>query len=214
MRSRPVAVVILAAGGSRRMGRPKQLLPFRGRALLRRAADAAIASACRPIVVTTGAHEPLLTRELQSLPLVVAHNPNWADGIGSSLRVAIETLARLAVVVDGVVITLADQPLVSARDINRLVEVHDRSGKDIVASQYADTFGVPMFVGTRLFAELVALNGDAGAKRLIARRPDDVATMPLPAAAVDIDTPLDYERLAGLRAIQSSALVPTPTPKP
>jgi molybdenum cofactor cytidylyltransferase len=204
IRPRPVAVVILAAGGSQRMGLPKQLLSFGGRALLRRAADAAIASGCRPIVATIGAREPLVTRALQSLPVVVARNPNWAEGISSSLRVAIETLTQLAVDVDGVVITLADQPLVTAEDIIGLVDVHERTGKDIVASEYAGTYGVPMFVGRRLFPELMALNGDQGAKRLIARRPEDVATMPLPNAAIDIDTPSDYERLS--RAMTSKRL--------
>jgi molybdenum cofactor cytidylyltransferase len=196
MRPRPVAVVILAAGASQRMGRPKQLLPFGGRALLRRAADAAIASGCGPVVVTVGAHELLVIRELQSLPVVAARNPNWAEGISSSLQVAIETLEQLAVNVDGVVITLADQPLVAAEDIVRLVDVHEQTGKDMVASQYAGTCGVPMFVGRRLFPELMALNGDQGAKRLIARHTEDVATMPLANAAIDIDTPSDYERLS------------------
>src|SRR4051794_21659175 len=113
------AVVILAAGGSQRMGRPKQLLPFRGRTLLRHVVETAISSACRPIIVTIGAHEHLLACELCPLPVLIAHNPAWADGIGSSLRVAINTLARLSGTdIDGVVITLADQPFVTAADID------------------------------------------------------------------------------------------------
>lgn len=179
------------------MGRPKQLLPFDGRTLLRRAVETAIASVCRPIIVTIGAHEDLVRPELQSLPVVVAHNPEWEQGISSSLRVGIEALARATDRdVEGAVIMLADQPLVTADDVNRIVEVHWQTGNDIVASEYADTQGVPVFIGERLFEDVEALKGNGGAKRLIALHRERVATVPLRGAALDIDTPTDYEKLA------------------
>lgn len=187
------ALVILAAGGSRRMGRPKQLLPFAGRTLLRHAVETALATACRPIVVTIGADEALVRPELQSLPVLIAHNRDWAEGMSSSLRAGIEALGQAEADIDGVVIALADQPLVTADDINRLVEVHQQTGKDIVASQYSGTHGVPMFFSKRLFAEVVALRGNEGAKQLVARHIERVATVPLRDAAFDVDTPADYE---------------------
>ena len=94
------------------------------------------------------------------------------------------------------VIMLADQPLVTADDINTLVEVYRRTGKSIVASEYAGTSGAPMVLSKRLFAEVAALNGDEGAKRLRPRHHDEVATVPVPGAAFDIDRPNDYERLS------------------
>lgn len=179
------------------MGCPKLMLPFGGRTLLRRAVDTALASECRPIVVVIGAHRDLVRHELHGLPILIADNPDWAQGMSSSLRVAFETLARVSDMdIEGAVIALADQPGVAADDINRLVEVHNHTGKDIVASEYAGTHGVPVFISTRLFAEVAALNGDEGAKRLIARNLEQVATVPLLNAALDIDTPADYERLA------------------
>jgi molybdenum cofactor cytidylyltransferase len=194
-----VGVVILAAGGSRRMGHPKQLLPFDGRTLLRRAVDTALATTCRPVVVTTGAYEDLIRAELQSLPVSVAHNPDWMQGLSSSLRIGIEALVRAADGdLEGVVITLADQPLVGVDDINRLVEVHRLTGKEIVASEYAGTQGVPMFMAARLFGEAIALTGNVGAKSLISRHVEQVASVPLPAAAMDVDTRADYERLSRL----------------
>lgn len=192
-----VGIVILAAGGSHRMGRPKQLLAFEGRTLIRRAVETAIASVCRPIVVTIGAHEDLVGPELQSLPVLVAHNPDWSQGLSSSLRVGIDALVKAADGVQGVVIALADQPLVGAADINRLVDIHRETGKDIVASEYAGTRGVPVFIAARLFDDARGLHGNGGAKSLIARHVERVASAPLALAAMDIDTPADYERLSG-----------------
>ena len=192
----PVAIVILAAGESQRMGRPKQVLPFRGRTLLGCAVETAMASKCRPIVVVTGAHGDLVRPELQSLPVLVAHNPGWAEGLSSSLRVAIDTLTQLAECrLAGAVITLADQPLVTASDIDEIVDVHRRRRKDIVASEYADTQGVPMFISRRLFADIRRLTGKEGAKRLISDHLECVEAVPLASAAFDIDSPADYERL-------------------
>ena len=176
------------------MGQPKQLLPFRDRTLLRHAVDTAVASMCRPILVVTGAHAELVSLELQSLPVLVAYNPEWATGIGSSLRLAIQTLGAVDGI-DGIVITLSDQPLVTADAVNRIVEAHYQTGKDIVASEYADTHGVPLFIGKRFFDEISALAGTEGAKRVIDRHLEEMTTVPLVEAAFDIDTPNDYQRL-------------------
>ena len=194
--TKTVAIVILAAGGSQRMGTPKQLIRFDGRTLLRRAVDTAVASVCHPIVVVIGAHAEPMRRELHSLPVMIAHNPEWATGIGSSLRVAIETLGT-AGDIEGAVITLSDQPLVTADAVNRLVDAHYGTGKDIVVSEYADTHGAPAFISKRFFDEVAALNGDEGARRVVDRHLDEVMTVPLAEAVLDLDTPADYWRLIG-----------------
>ena len=196
MTSRSVGAIVLAAGGSRRMGQPKQLLPFRERTLLRHAAETVVASVCRPIVVVIGANSNVVKRELQSLPVLIAHNPEWLSGIGSSLRVAIATL-RAFDDLEGAVITLADQPLVTSSALNRIVKAHYASGKQIVASEYADTHGVPVFIGEQFFDEIAALQGDQGAKCVIARHLEAMTTVPLGEDSLDIDTPMDYERLTG-----------------
>jgi molybdenum cofactor cytidylyltransferase len=193
MTPRRTAIVILAAGGSRRMGQPKQLLPFRERTLLRHAVETAVESMCRPILVVIGAHAELVSLELQSLPVLIAYNPEWASGIGSSLRLAIQTLGAIDAI-EGVVITLSDQPLVTAVAVNRIVEAHYQTGKDIVASEYADTHGVPLFIGKRFFDEISALAGTEGAKRVIDRHLEEMTTVPLVEAAFDIDTPDEYAR--------------------
>ena len=143
-----VALVILAAGGSKRMGQPKQLLPFRQRSLLRHAVETGVASMCCPIVVVIGAYTEVMTRELHSLPVTIAHNQEWASGMGSSLRVAMEALAAFDDI-EGTVIMLSDQPLVTADALNRIVETHYTTGKDIVASEYEEALGGPVFIGKR-----------------------------------------------------------------
>jgi molybdenum cofactor cytidylyltransferase len=196
MRPGRVGVAILAAGGSQRMGRPKQLLPFRERTLLHHAVEVAVASVCRPIVVVIGANAELIRGGLQPLPVTIAENLHWEMGIASSLRVAIETL-RAFDGLDGIVITLADLPLLTPDAVNLLVETHYHTGKDIVASEYAETYGVPLFIAKRLFDELAVLEGNQGAKHVIARHLEEMTTVPIADAAFDIDTPADYAQLIG-----------------
>jgi molybdenum cofactor cytidylyltransferase len=140
------------------------------------------------------AHAKLVSLELQSLPVLIAYNPEWTSGIGSSLRVAIQTLGGIDAIV-GVVITLSDQPLVTADAVNRIVEAHYQTGKEIVASEYAERHGVPLYIGKRFFDEILALAGTEGAKRVIDRHLEEMTTVPLAEAAFDIDTPDEYELL-------------------
>ncbi len=199
MEPKRVGIAILAAGASQRMGCPKQLLVHCGRTLVRHSVETAVESLCRPIVVVIGAHAELIRHELHGLPVAIAQNSAWECGMSSSLRVAIETLATVTdAEIDGAVITLCDQPLVTSDAIDTLVRMHYKTGKDIVASEYADTNGVPAFISRRLFDEAAALNGNDGARRLIARHPQAVATVPLIEAALDVDTPDDYERLKSI----------------
>lgn len=194
---RPVGLVILAAGGSSRLGRPKQLVEYRGRSLLRHVAEAGVASACRPIVVVLGAHAAQLGPELRGLPVQVAENPDWARGMATSLRRGLETLEAIDGGIGAAVILLCDQPRVSARTIDALVEAWRTAGKRIIASEYAGVAGVPALFDRSLFPALQALEGEAGARRIIAAQTDEVHRVPFPEGALDIDTPQDCEQLRG-----------------
>lgn len=191
--SEKTAAVILAAGASRRMGTPKQLLQLAGQSLLLRAACSALSSSCRPVIVVVGAHADQLRRELSGLDVIVAENPAWTDGIGTSVRCGIEAVRRQRAV-DSVVLTLCDQPRVTPRLIDQLIDTHRRTGAPIVACEYAATVGVPALFSHALFDELTALDGETGAKQVIARHPDDVVRVPFPPAAFDVDTPEDFAR--------------------
>ena len=195
-----IGLVLLAAGGSSRLGTPKQLLVFQRRTLLRRAAEEAVASGCHPVVVVLGAYADRLTREIVDLPVLVAHNVAWETGMGSSIRTGIEALTEAGHAVDGVVIAVCDQPFCDASVIRRLLEGHARGEQRIVTASYAGMYGVPALFDTALIPELLALDGQEGARRVIESHRDSILSVPFDAGAVDIDTPEDLTRLEGTRA--------------
>lgn len=188
-----VGVVVLAAGGSARMGEPKQFLPFRGRSLLRHAAETAVTVGCGPVVVVLGAAADRLGPELAGLPVRAVCNPDWEAGIGSSLRIGIRSVATEEV--DAVVVLLADQPLAGPEVIARLVERFRADRPAVVAAEYAGTLGVPAVFRRDLFPRLLELGDREGAKRVISDAGLEAARVPFPDGAFDIDTPLDYARL-------------------
>ena len=184
-------IIILAAGGSSRMGSPKQLLHYREQSLVRHAAKTALASVCDRVVVIIGSHADEVRRELDDLRLSVVENRNWQSGMSSSIRAGLRNLLSL----DGVIIMLCDQPFVTSDVLNELVNTHHATQKPIVASTYGETRGVPAFFERALFNELMSLTADEGARRIIAAHPNNVATVAFPQGAVDVDTPLDHQRL-------------------
>jgi molybdenum cofactor cytidylyltransferase len=180
------------------MGSPKQLLRYRGETLLRRAAQTAVASNCDRVAVVIGNHAPQMRRELEDLPVSVVENQNWQTGMSSSVRAGLDDLNRHDL--DGALIMLCDQPFVTAAILNDLITTHRQTGKPIVASSYDTTQGVPAFFSRELFAELNSLNADEGARRIIAKHPDLVATINFPEGAIDIDTPHDTKKISHRKA--------------
>jgi molybdenum cofactor cytidylyltransferase len=185
-------LIVLAAGGSTRMGSPKQLLPIDGQSLLRRAATVAIQSGCQPVIVVLGHHADRMRAELVGLPVTAVENPDWPQGMGSSIRAGMAAVPTSDVA--GVVVTLCDQPHVDAQAIALLVETFRQTGRT-VAARYADTVGVPAVFGPERFDALRSLDPAAGAKRLLTG--PDIVPVDLPSAAVDVDTPEDYQRVRG-----------------
>jgi molybdenum cofactor cytidylyltransferase len=184
--------VILAAGRSSRFGSPKQLAQFRGKSLVQRVVDVVQQAGCSPVVVVAGHNAAKVSSEATTS---VVENKNWRDGIGSSIRVGVEYLTALEPDVSAIVLLVCDQPLLDAEVIINLKAVHQKSGKEIVASSYADTLGVPALFARCVFPELLALSGDRGAKKVILANRDRVAEFPFPGGNLDIDTPADYKNL-------------------
>jgi molybdenum cofactor cytidylyltransferase len=192
---RNAGAIILAAGGSSRFGRPKQLLPFRGESLVRRAVRAASESGCGRIAVVAGEQRDLIENELRETKAFVIHNPNWKRGLGTSIRCGLQHLLNAHAKMDAVVLVACDQPFVDAQTISALMTMREDSGKPIVASRYANTLGVPALFDRSCFRALLALPAAAGAKALIESRGSDVAEIEFEQGAIDIDTPADFERL-------------------
>ncbi|MEO8043166.1 MAG: nucleotidyltransferase family protein [Acidobacteriota bacterium] len=185
--------ILLAAGGSSRMGEPKQFLIFDGKTLLGRAAEALTASGASPIVVVTGSDHKRVVSELEGLAVHLKSNDDWGSGMGSSLKAGLARLLEIEPLIDAVVVTLCDQPLVTHQSIERLCSEYASSKSPIVASEYAETIGVPALFSSETFSALSEISNEKGARDLIRSGAFSVSVVPMPEAADDLDTPDDYK---------------------
>jgi molybdenum cofactor cytidylyltransferase len=189
-----IGAVILAAGESSRLGQPKQLVQFRGKSLVRRAADAATEAGCSPITIVLGSDSKKIEDELAGTGVAIVKNENWRAGIGTSIRAGVQNLLSQAPNLEAIVLLVCDQPFVDARVIKGLIELRQKTNKSIVASAYSGTLGVPALFNRSCFQELLALGDDTGAKSIIMRNRERVAEFPFPQGEIDIDTVADYEK--------------------
>src|SRR5437763_11720398 len=170
-----VAAVILAAGESARFGKPKQFLRFRGKTLLRRIVDAASEADCAPVIVVAGSGSDGVREELQATNAAVVENKNWERGIGTSIRAGVQHLIDNANEVDAAVLLVCDQPFVDATVIKQLISLREKTAKQIVASSYAETLGVPALFDRSCFKELLAVNDWSGAMSIVLSNPERLA---------------------------------------
>lgn len=182
--------LLLAAGGSRRLGSPKQLLEYHGKTLLRRSTEALVDSKCEPIIVVLGAEIERSNVEIGDLDIKSIVNEDWATGMSSSIRVGMETMLLLEPEIDAVMITLCDQPFVTAEKIHIFIEAFKTQRSLIIAARYNDVLGVPALFSREMFDALTRLDGDKGARDLI-RQEASTFGIDLPEAAIDIDTQQD-----------------------
>lgn len=176
------------------MGQLKQLLAYRGRTLLRHSIGQAIGAGFQPIVVVLGSNAQLLRKSIACEAVKIVHNEQWETGMGSSIRAGMRVLLESDEVPEAVAILVADQPLVRAEHLAAMRELLSGAGNPIVAAQYGDTIGVPALFKEELFSALSSLPPEAGARKLLRSSDADVTPFALPEAAVDIDTPEDFER--------------------
>jgi molybdenum cofactor cytidylyltransferase len=215
-----IGAVILAAGESSRLGQPKQLVQFRGKSLLGRIVEAASEAGCSPIAVVIAGNagenalpnphlnplpegeektvsrrnlKNLIVRELKDSATIV-ENENWRAGIGTSVRVGVQSLIDNTSNLEAIVLLVCDQPFVDARTIGQLSSLREKTNKPIVASAYSGTLGVPALFDRSCFPELIELSDESGAKSIIMRNRERVAEFPFPQGEIDIDTVADYEK--------------------
>jgi len=193
-RSAALHAILLAAGASRRFGSPKQLVRVDGQSLLQRALAAATELLGASVTVVLGAHAAQIAETLPPGSAGTLINRNWQEGIASSIRLGVQ---RLPGAVDGVLIVLADQPLVGTETLKRLITAWRRQPRQIIASHYGSVTGVPAIFPRWCFGDLTALRGDQGARIVIRRHADHVVRLPQPEAAVDIDYPEDLLEIDG-----------------
>jgi molybdenum cofactor cytidylyltransferase len=189
-------IIVLAAGNSSRLGRPKQLLPYQGKTLLMHVVTEAGAADLQPVVVVTGAHREEIESALRGEPVGLAYNPDWETGMASGIVAGLAEALTIDIQLRAVIIAVCDQPHISAELFRSLMEKHAASGKGLIASAYSETLGTPVLFDACYFKELSTLSGDAGAKLLLRKYPEDVATVPFPKGSIDIDSDEDLQSLA------------------
>ena len=190
-----IGLIILAAGASVRFGSAKQLANFEGETLLRRIARESLASVCRPVVVVLGAEVNKSKNQVSDLDVQIIKNPDWREGMGSSIKTGLNKLLKINESINGVVLTVCDQPFVTGEAIDKLVETYRSTPALIIASAYQETLGVPALFSRQLFPRLTELKGSGGAKQIIKQFQSETMGVSFPAGAVDIDTPEDFEKL-------------------
>jgi molybdenum cofactor cytidylyltransferase len=190
-----IGAIILAAGGSRRLGRPKQLVQYHGETLLARTMRVAREAGARPVVTVLGAEYDAIAAAVDLSEVRLMRNLNWAQGIASSIHAGLRALEGDAPDADGALILTCDQPQLTVEHL-RVQMAAFEAGVGIVASEYAGARGVPAIFPRVMFVELYALSGDTGARALLKRPGSAVVTVDFPGGEVDVDVPEDLEKLS------------------
>lgn len=189
-----IAILILAAGASSRMGKTKQLLPWEDTTLLGNAIRKAKDTNAKSVVVVLGAHAKSIRREVQE-NVDFVENTIWASGLGSSIACGTEFLMRKRNKTNGILIMLADQPLIDTPYLNSMMSAFDAGQKEIIATAYKNRAGVPALFAKSYFEKLTKLDDDFGAKKIIDRHDADVLVLDPGKKTVDIDTKSEYENI-------------------
>jgi molybdenum cofactor cytidylyltransferase len=198
-RNGSLAALVLAAGRSTRMGEHKLLLPLGGRSLVQYAVGAACASVLDPVIVVVGHDADAVARALPVDRYHLVRNPDYADGMSTSLRAGIAAVRAVAPSdLRGAFVLLADQPLVSATWLNRLAREADSFPDRIIAATYGGRRGHPIYFPAALLPDLERVRGDEGGRTVIERHADRVRALASERAevALDVDDPRAYARLA------------------
>jgi molybdenum cofactor cytidylyltransferase len=194
----PVAGILLAAGTSSRMGRNKLLFDLGGETVLRRAARTALDGGLSPLLVVLGHEAERAGRELAGLPCQTVINPDYRQGINSSLKSGV---AALPAGVRAALVMLADMPFVTAEMIAGLVARYRASEAPLVISDYEGVNAPPMLYDRALFGELLTMTGEGCGREVVKRHREEAEVLAWPAAALaDLDVPEDYARIAGREA--------------
>ena len=184
----PHAAVVLAAGGSTRLGRPKQLLTRAGETLVHRAARLALESGASCVLVIVGAHADDVAAAVRDLPVECLVNARWSEGLAGSVRVAVDSLAAHA---HATLFLTCDQPALDAVDLHALLEASRLAPSGSAATRLGDRVGVPAVVAPTMLRAALAVQGDRGLRDVLNAAGADVIACDAPDLGVDIDTPED-----------------------
>lgn len=188
-------IIILAAGRSSRFGGIKQLLHYNGKTLLQHVIEEATKTGASPIVVITGSNANEVSSSITDKRITTIFNKDWSEGMASGIVTGVNKINELDSSIEKIIITVCDQPFVTAAIFEQLDQVQSESGKHIVASAYSNTKGTPVLFTRQYFDQLLGLKGDTGAKKILESFREDLATVDFPQGNIDIDTKKDFENL-------------------
>jgi len=188
-------IVILAAGASTRLGKPKQLLQYHGKTLLDHSVNEAINAKADAVVVILGKNADLLQNKIDNQKVNVVINRDWEEGMAASVRLGLATLLKIKPYIDAVIFMVCDQPHISSLVLNELITTQQKTTKQIVTCNYGGSIGPPALFHKKYFRELAKVKGDIGARNIIQQNMNDVATILFPEGKIDIDTQEDYDAL-------------------
>ncbi len=193
--------IILAAGASRRLGHPKQLVLVDGETLLARTMRMAHMAGADPIMVVLGGNQASIDAVVDFTDAHRVINADWEQGIATSIRRGIEALEALSAEASAVLLLACDQPYLTASHLRWLLDAYDRGlGSGIVASRYRGVPGIPAVLPKAYFAALRGLQGDTGARHILRSQDSNLMWVDFLGGEFDIDTPIDLVALAALPA--------------
>ena|SRR5687768_9354611 len=187
--------LILAAGSSSRLGKPKQLLVYNNKPLLQHAIDIALELDKGPLLTVLGANANAIQEQVSLPRRQIIINENWKEGMGSTIAFGVQRLCDQYPQLTAIVIIVCDQPLITSSLLEKLIQTHGEREKRIVSCAYGGTLGTPVLFDRHYFKDLMRLNGHEGAKKIILQHQADVASIDFPDGNMDVDTAADYERL-------------------
>lgn len=188
-----ISIILLAAGSSSRMGQSKQLLEIQGEPLLLYSTKAALASGAKNVIVILGANEQPHREIIRDLPVNIIANHYWKSGMGSSIKAGLNYLIRKSSETEAVIMTVCDQPALTAQHLQKLMLEFKETRSPIIASSYSGTAGVPALFARSFFSNILMLRDEQGAKKIIQQFPEQVRTVNFPEGVFDLDTSEDYE---------------------
>ncbi len=191
-----IALLILAAGASNRIGQPKQLLTYKNGTFISNITEEAIKSKVGDVFIVYGAYRNQIESEIRPFARKAKsfYNENWERGMGNSLAKGISEISQHGKY-DAAIILLADQVMIDSNCIQRLYELHVKTGKGIVHSYYGNDYGPPTLFSSKYFDAMKKLDGDVGAKPLVKQNISDLAAFYFPPAKIDIDHLDEYYEL-------------------
>ena len=190
-----IEVLIMAAGASRRLGQPKQLLEFKGETLIRRISQEALKAEIGNITVVMGYDHEKIEKEITDLKLNVFFNEEWEEGLGASIRNGLKHVLNEKPHTNAILLSMVDQPFVDATHLKKLANAYDAARPMIIASAYSGTFGVPVLIDSFYFDMLKELKGDEGGKKIFVNYIKDIVEIPFIEGAIDIDEKKDLKKL-------------------